>query len=94
MSPSETRYETIAAELLRSLRGKRSQAAFSRKLGYKSNIVNRWEAGEAFPLAATFLRVVASVNKRQLSPLLRFFPRVPVDHATLAAHQPRVWRYF
>ena len=53
--PSQTRYETIAAELIRSLRGKRSQAALSRRLGYKSNIVNRWERREAFPSAVAFL---------------------------------------
>ncbi len=81
-------YEVITAEVIRSLRGKRSQAGFSRKLGYKSNIVNRWEARLAFPTAATFLRVVASVQK-QSSPLVRFFPRTPEEIVALGAASPR-----
>ena len=70
-------YERVASELIRALRGKRSQAAFSRKLGYRSNIVNRWESGEAFPTATTFLRAVAAARKALPSPLIRFFPRAP-----------------
>jgi transcriptional regulator with XRE-family HTH domain len=70
-------YALIASELIRALRGKRSQAAFSRKLGYRSNMVNRWESGDAFPTAATLLRVLALHQKKQASPLLRFFPRAP-----------------
>ncbi len=73
-------FEIIAAEVLRSLRGKRSQAAFSRKLGYRSNIVNRWEARKAFPSASAFLRVVGAGQRRQQrSVLLRFFPRPPAE---------------
>lgn len=82
-------YEQIAAELIRSLRGKRSQAAFSRKLGYRSNIVNRWEAREAFPSASTFLEVVASVQRKQPSPLLRFFPRPPEELVALGTDSAR-----
>jgi transcriptional regulator with XRE-family HTH domain len=70
-------HEAVASELIRALRGKRSQAAFSRKLGFKSNIVNRWEARQAFPLASTFLRAVATLQKKRASPLVRFFPRLP-----------------
>lgn len=81
-------YELIACELIRSLRGRRSQAAFSRKLGYKSNIVNRWEAGDSFPSAATFLRVVARVHDKQPSPLLRFFPRPPAELVALGPRSP------
>lgn len=82
-------YEAIAVELIRSLRGKRSQAAFSRKLGYKSNIVNRWEARQAFPSASTFLRAVASVQREQASPLVRFFPRPPAEVVALGPGSPR-----
>ncbi|HTV24320.1 MAG TPA: DUF4423 domain-containing protein [Polyangiaceae bacterium] len=86
-------YELIAAELIRSLRGRRSQAAFSRKLGFKSNIVNRWESRDAFPSASTFLGVVASVQKnvqkKQPSVLLRFFPRPPAELGALAPGSPR-----
>jgi transcriptional regulator with XRE-family HTH domain len=48
-------FEAIACELLRALRGERSQTAFARRLGYKSNIVYSWEVGRAFPTAAKAL---------------------------------------
>jgi transcriptional regulator with XRE-family HTH domain len=48
-------FEVLASELLRALRGERSQTAFARRLGYKSNIVYSWEAGRAFPTAAKAL---------------------------------------
>lgn len=82
-------YERIAAELIRSLRGKRSQAAFSRRLGYRSNMVNRWEAREAFPSATTFLAIVAGAHERQPSPLIRFFPRPPAELVALGPGSPR-----
>jgi DNA-binding phage protein len=41
----------ISAEWLRSMRGKRSQRGFSRRLGYASNIAYRWETGVCYPLA-------------------------------------------
>jgi hypothetical protein len=81
-------YERVASELIRALRGKRSQAAFSRKLGYRSNIVNRWESGDAFPTATTFLRVVATGQKTLPSPLVRFFPRVPESLARAEPASP------
>jgi len=37
--------ETVVRELLRSLRGKRSQLALSRRLGYSFNQVGKWESG-------------------------------------------------
>ena len=45
-------HERIAAELLRYLRGRRSQRAFSQRLGYKSNIAFRWESGRCYPTAS------------------------------------------
>ncbi len=76
-------YELLAAELIRSLRGRHSQAAFSRRLGYRSNIVSRWEAQSAFPTTSRFLEVFAKARPRQASPLLRFFTRVPPGLALL-----------
>lgn len=51
--------ERLASELLRALRGKRSQLALSRRLGYSSNVCYSWETGRAFPTAARFFEVVA-----------------------------------
>jgi hypothetical protein len=38
-------FEKLASELVRALRGKRSQISLSRKLGYRTNQLYRWEAG-------------------------------------------------
>jgi len=48
--------ELVARQLVRAVRGSRSQEAFSRRLGYRSNPVADWEAGRRFPVAAEFLR--------------------------------------
>jgi transcriptional regulator with XRE-family HTH domain len=48
-------YDRLAAEWLRSLRGSRSQAAFSRRLRYRSNIAYLWESGRNWPTAARAL---------------------------------------
>src|ERR1041384_1839908 len=55
-------YEQLSAELLRSLRGKRSQQAMVRKLGAKSNVCHQWERGHSFPSAARTLQVAARVG--------------------------------
>ncbi len=54
-APATHDYERLASELLRALRGERSQTAFARRLGYRSNIVYSWETGRAFPTAAKAL---------------------------------------
>ena len=48
-------YELVARQVLRAIRGRRSQVAFSRRLGYRGNAVADWEAGRRFPTAARFL---------------------------------------
>jgi transcriptional regulator with XRE-family HTH domain len=45
-------YELLARQLLRELRGARSQTAFSRRLGYSTNVAYTWESGRRFPTAA------------------------------------------
>jgi transcriptional regulator with XRE-family HTH domain len=54
-----TDYEALASELIRALRGNRSQVAFSRRLGRASNVVYAWESGRSFPTAAEMLRAAA-----------------------------------
>lgn len=55
-------FDLLAAELLRGLRGKRSQQALCRRLGAKSNVVHQWERGHSFPTAARTLEVAARVG--------------------------------
>ncbi len=55
-------YERLARELLRALRGKRSQTQLSRRLGYRSNVCHAWETGKRYPTAAETLRVAEKVG--------------------------------
>lgn len=71
-------HATVAAELVRALRGRRSQTALSRRLGYKSNVVYRWEAGRAWPTAAAFFAAARRVGV-DLPGLLRQFYRTPSE---------------
>ena len=73
-------YEKLAVELVRELRGRRSQSAFSRRLGYRSNAVHAWEAGRAFPTAASFFRSLKRMG-RDVDAALAGFHRLPVERA-------------
>jgi transcriptional regulator with XRE-family HTH domain len=76
-------YETLASELLRALRGARSQAAFARRLGYRSNIVYSWEAGRAFPTAARTLWAAQRTGVDVRSALLSLYREPPGDQRLL-----------
>lgn len=54
--------EEAAKQLLRALRGKRSQVSFSRRLGYEGNVSASWEAGRRFPTACEALRAATLVG--------------------------------
>jgi hypothetical protein len=74
---SHARYERLAAELIRAVRGRRSQAGLSRRIGYRSNIVHRWEAGQCWPTAADFLEVCVKLRLDVRASFSRFDRRVP-----------------
>jgi len=78
-------WEAIAAEWVRELRGKRSRAAFSRHLGYQSNVVHRWESGAAWPTAARFLASCARCGKDVRAAYAAFFLKPP---SWLGQHDP------
>ncbi len=69
--------ERIARELLRALRGQRSQVAFARRLGYKGNPVADWEAGRRFPTALEMLRAYEKVTGDVVAAFARFHPSIP-----------------
>jgi hypothetical protein len=48
--------EQLSRELMRVLRGPASQRAYSRALGFTSNVAYSWETGRRFPEASVFLR--------------------------------------
>ncbi len=70
-------HDQLASEILRALRGHRSQPAFSRRLGYKSNVAYRWESGKAFPSAAKGLQVAEKFGVDLRAGLERFFRGTP-----------------
>jgi DNA-binding phage protein len=45
-----------ARQFLRAIRGRRSQVAFSRRLGFRSNVCAKWESGARMPTASIALR--------------------------------------
>lgn len=69
-------YAQISREFLRALRGRRSQAAFSRRLGYRTNVAYVWEAGRAFPTAAQTLSIAERVGIPAKQAVQKFY-RVP-----------------
>jgi transcriptional regulator with XRE-family HTH domain len=66
-------YPQLARELVRALRGRRSQAQASRRLGYASNVVFDWEAGRRFPTAAGTLKMARRCGIDVRAALVRFF---------------------
>lgn len=78
MEFDETR---LATELVRAIRGRRSQVAFSRRLGFRSNVAAAWEGGRRWPTAARVL-AAARLSGVDLEEGLRRFYGVPVPWAT------------
>lgn len=64
----------VARELVAGVRGGRSRALLSRRLGYLSNTVSDWEAGRRFPSAGEFLRVCEHVRIDVDGAFQRFHP--------------------
>lgn len=50
-------HDRLAAELIRALRGRRSQGALNRRLGHSSNVAHTWERGTRSPRASDFFRL-------------------------------------
>lgn len=55
-------HEQLARELIKQLRGRRSQRQLSRRLGYQSNVIYRWESGRSWPSAEAFFAFVDQVR--------------------------------
>jgi transcriptional regulator with XRE-family HTH domain len=75
----------VARELVRALRGKRSQTALSRRLGYRTNVIYRWEAGRDFPSAAKFLHLAERTGRDVRGAIEQFYRVAP---GWLAEHSP------
>lgn len=70
-------YQPIAAQLLRALRGQRSQAAANRKLRARSNVLYTWESGRRWPTAARFFVFAERMGIDVRASLRRFYGREP-----------------
>jgi transcriptional regulator with XRE-family HTH domain len=81
-------YETTAIELIRALRGKRSQNGFSQRIGARSNVVHRWESGACWPTAARFLAACAALGVDVSACYTRMFRRRPDWVARLEPTSP------
>ena len=80
MSPppsQELDVERIARDLLTALRGKRSQTAWSRRLGYRSNVAYAWESGRRWPTAAETLRACRRTHIDLDESFTRFYGQRP-----------------
>ncbi len=70
--------EQASAQLLRALRGNRSQVAWARRLGYRGNPLTDWERARNFPTAEEALRVAAKAGVDVVAAFAEFDPKVPL----------------
>jgi transcriptional regulator with XRE-family HTH domain len=70
-------YKTIAQQLVRALRGARSQTACNRRLGYSSNVLHAWETGARKPTMSDLWRL-ASLSRVDVPLALRSLLRKDV----------------
>jgi transcriptional regulator with XRE-family HTH domain len=71
------------------MRAGRSQAALSRRLQCKSNVVYTWEAGRRFPTAADFFRYAQLVRVDVGAGLARFVGSMPEELASRDFRDPQ-----
>ena len=77
----------IAVDLVRAVRGRRSRPDFSRRAGYRSNVVRRWEVAESWPTAAAFLQACTRVRPTTRELFAQFLRRAP-EAASGAEREP------
>jgi DNA-binding phage protein len=70
-------FDLIGRELLVALRGRRTQPAWSRRLGYRSNVAYAWESGRRSPTAAEALRAARIAGVDIDGALVVFFGQRP-----------------
>jgi len=82
-------YDQIAREFLVLLRGRRSQVAWSRRLGYRSNVAYSWESGRRWPTAAETFRAAARSGIDTQQAIIKFYGNPPpwLDTLDLATPQ-------
>jgi transcriptional regulator with XRE-family HTH domain len=81
--------DMLSRELVRRLRGSRSQPAFSKALGFTSNVVYTWESGRRHPEVSTFMRAAELGGLPVRQRILQFWPEVASSLAALRVSSPR-----
>lgn len=71
---------SVTRELIQRLRGARTQAALSRALGFRSNVLFAWESGRDAPAMPKFFALLARVGHSPVA-WLRGFGRGDVDES-------------
>lgn len=83
-------YAAAARELVRAVRGKRSQVALSRRLGYRGNPVTDWEAGRSHPDTVEVLEAARLAKLPVKAAFERFHP-APAPRLELGARGLAQW---
>jgi transcriptional regulator with XRE-family HTH domain len=81
----ETDWALAARQLVRAIRGKRSQVAFARRLGYRGNPIADWEAGRRAPAADHALAACAAAGIDWRAACARFHAAPPPGAAEAGA---------
>ncbi len=71
-------YDTLARELVRALRARRSQTQLSRRLGCRSNVLYTWEAGLRWPTASMTMELASRTRVDIAGAWARFFRTPPI----------------
>jgi DNA-binding phage protein len=88
-SAQRLNFAQVSSELLRALRGaKRSRPGFSRHLGYRSNVAQRWESGSSWPTATRFFAICARLRIDVDRAIAAFLRREPPWLGVTALHEP------
>jgi transcriptional regulator with XRE-family HTH domain len=69
--------QAAASQFLRAVRGRRSQIAFARRLGYRGNPITDWENERRYPTAAEAFRACERVGIDASAAFARFHPAPP-----------------
>lgn len=77
MPPSNLDHAQLARELIRTLRGDRSQVQLSRRLGYRTNVAYSWESGRRYPTASGFFTLLRRTGVDLPATLAPFYRRRP-----------------
>ncbi len=88
-SSNTNAYELAARELLRAVRGRRSQVALARRLGYRSNPITDWERGARHPSASEVLRAATRCGLPVEQAFARWVPLPPPPYVDPKGTEPK-----